>query len=101
MEFYKSVNVRCHLRRIFLCVLIICLLLKCLASSVAIRLNIVVIGFVLFSFVVVVFVVASYRRYFSFRFCILFDCDVFDYSFGVDCIVLPFCTLIQCDECRI
>lgn len=34
MEFYKSVNVCCHLRRKFLCVLIICLLWKCLASSV-------------------------------------------------------------------
>lgn len=37
MEFYKSVNVCCHLRRKFLCVLIIRLLLKCLASSIAIN----------------------------------------------------------------
>lgn len=39
MEFYKSVNVCCHLWRKFLCVLIIRLLLKCLASSIEIAFN--------------------------------------------------------------
>lgn len=39
MEFYKSLNICCHLRRNFLCLLIICLLLKCLASSVCISIE--------------------------------------------------------------
>lgn len=72
MEFYKSANVRCHLQRIFLCVLIICLLLKCLASSVCIAIECrchIVFVFGVFFFVLHI----CCAPFFSFRFCNSFD----------------------------